>query len=174
MAITSNSKKLMKDGFFRMKTVFICSPYRGNVAENEKKAIAYSKQAAKAGYVPVAPHLLLTQFLNDRNPEERIQGLTMGQELLKRCDEIWVYGPNISQGMKYEIETAKELGKPFRLFHENGQTINPDTMEIDDRVEPLFALQCSGHKVRYAGEKNPKATSAKDSVWSKFPSMFLE
>ena len=43
--------------------------------------------------------------------EERIQGLTMGQEILKRCDEIWVYGPNISQGMKYEIETAKELGK---------------------------------------------------------------
>ena len=93
-----------------MKTVFICSPYRGNVAENEKKALAYSKQAAKADYVPIAPHLLLTQFLNDRNPDERIQGLTMGQELLKRCDEIWVYGPNISQGMKYEIEMVKSLG----------------------------------------------------------------
>ncbi|WP_065428355.1 DUF4406 domain-containing protein [Streptococcus constellatus] len=174
MAINSNSKKLMKDGIFRMKTVFICSPYRGNVAENEKKAIAYSKQAAKAGYVPLAPHLLLTQFLNDKNPDERIQGLTMGQELLKRCDEIWVYGPNISQGMKYEIETAKELGKLFRLFHENGQPINPHTMEIDDRVEPLFALQCSGYKVRYAGEKPSKVTNTKDSVWSKFPSMFLE
>ena len=98
----------------------------------------------------------------------------MGQELLKRCDEIWVYGPNISQGMKYEIETAKELGKPFRLFHENGQPINQHTMEIDDRVEPLFALQCSGYKVRYAGEKPSKVTNTKDSVWSKFPSMFLE
>ena len=52
-----------------MKTVFICSPYRGNVAENEKKAIAYSKQASKAGYVPLAPHLLLTHLLNDRNSE---------------------------------------------------------------------------------------------------------
>lgn len=155
-----------------MKTVFICSPYRGNVIENEKKAIAYSKQATKAGYVPLAPHLLLTRFLNDQNPDERIQGLTMGQELLKRCDEIWVYGPTISQGMKYEIDTAKELGRPFRLFHENGQPINPYTMDIDDRVESLFAIQCSGHKVRYAGEGAQRST--KESVWSKFPSMFLE
>lgn len=155
-----------------MKTVFICSPYRGNVVENEKKAIAYSKQATKAGYVPLAPHLLLTRFLNDQNPDERIQGLTMGQKLLKRCDEIWVYGPTISQGMKYEIDTAKELGKPFRLFHENGQPINPYTMDIDDRVESLFAIQCSGHKVRYAGEGTQRRT--KESVWSKFPSMFLE
>ena len=155
-----------------MKTVFICSPDRGNVLENEKKAIAYSKQANKAGYVPLAPHLLLTRFLNDQNPDERIQGLTMGQELLKRCDEIWVYGPTISQGMKYEIDTAKELGKPFRLFHENGQPINPHTMDIDDRVESLFAIQCSGHKVRYAGEGTQRST--KESVWSKFPSMFLE
>ena len=155
-----------------MKTVFICSPYRGNVVENEKKAIAYSKQANKAGYVPLAPHLLLTRFLNDQNPDERIQGLTMGQELLKRCDEIWVYGPTISQGMKYEIDTAKELWKPFRLFHENGQPINPHTMDIDDRVESLFAIQCSGHKVRYAGEGTQRST--KESVWSKFPSMFLE
>ncbi|MGT2809679.1 DUF7768 domain-containing protein [Streptococcus intermedius] len=155
-----------------MKTVFICSPYRGNVVENEKKAIAYSKQAAKAGYVPLAPHLLLTRFLNDQNPDERIQALTMGQELLKRCDEIWVYGPTISQGMKYEIDTAKELGKPFRLFHENGQPINPHTMDIDDRVESLFAIQCSGHKVRYVGKGTQRST--KESVWSKFPSMFLE
>ena len=162
----------MKDGLFRMKTVFICSPYRGNVVENEKKAIAYSKQAAKAGYVPLTPHLLLTRFLNDQNPDERIQALTMGQELLKRCDEIWVYGPTISQGMKYEIDTAKELGKPFRLFHENGQPINPHTMDIDDRVESLFAIQCSGHKVRYVGEGTQRST--KESVWSKFPSMFLE
>ena len=155
-----------------MKTVFICSPYRGNVVENEKKAIAYSKQANKAGYVPLAPHLLLTRFLNDQNPDERIQGLPLGQELLKRCDEIWVYGPTISQGMKYEIDTAKELGKPFRLFHENGQPINPHAMDIDDRVESLFAIQCSGHKVRYAGEGTQRST--KESVWSKFPSMFLE
>ena len=140
-----------------MKTVFICSPYRGNVVENEKKAIAYSKQAAKAGYVPLAPHLLLTRFLNDQNPDERIQALTMGQELLKRCDEIWVYGPTISQG---------------RLFHENGQPINPHTMDIDDRVESLFAIQCSGHKVRYVGKGTQRST--KESVWSKFPSMFLE
>lgn len=155
-----------------MKTVFICSRYRGNVVENEKKAIAYSKQASKAGYVPLAPHLLLTRFLNDQNPDERIQSLTMGQELLKRCDEIWVYGPAIPQGMKYEIDAAKELGKPFRLFHENGQPINPYTMDIDDRVESLFAIQCSGHKVRYAGEGTQRST--KESVWSKFPSMFLE
>ncbi|WP_244912640.1 DUF4406 domain-containing protein [Streptococcus acidominimus] len=143
--------------------------------ENQKKARSYSRQAIHKGCVPIAPHLLLTQFLDDHNPDERIVGLTMGQELLKRCDEIWVFGPKISDGMKFEIDTAKRLGKSFRLFHEDGQPIVPRTMEIDDRVNFRFASVCGGHDVIYAGERASKQpTPTKKSPWSFFTSMLLD
>ena len=38
-------------------------------------------------------------------------------ELLSRCDEVWVAEDfGISQGMEYEIQTAKKLGIPVRYF----------------------------------------------------------
>ncbi len=35
--------------------------------------------------------------------------MDMGLELLKLCDEVWVFGDKISEGMKKEIEFAKKL-----------------------------------------------------------------
>ena len=37
--------------------------------------------------------------------------MDMGLELLKLCDEVWVFGDKISEGMKKEIEFAKSLPK---------------------------------------------------------------
>lgn len=138
-----------------MTIVLICSPYRGRIADNEEKARRYSRLAVDRGCVPLAPHLLFPQFLDDKNPDERVMALTMSREVLARCDEIWVFGPVISKGMAYEISLAKELGVPFRLFHEDGQAIDPETMGIDDRVEPSFVATCRGYQVVYAGEKRP-------------------
>ena len=150
-----------------MKTVFICSPYRGRVAENEKKARGYCREVTKQGFIPLATHLLFPQFLDDNNPDDRIKGLTMSREVLKRCDEIWVFGPVISKGMSYEISAAKEYGIPFRLFYENGQTINPRTMDIDDRVERTFASHCSGNKVVYAEDSHSRFQEKESSFWDK-------
>lgn len=47
--------------------VYICSPYAGNVSENIENARKYSRFAVDKGYIPVAPHLLFPQFLNDNN-----------------------------------------------------------------------------------------------------------
>lgn len=56
--------------------------------------------------IPLAPHTIFTQYLNDAVPEQREQGLRMGHELLERCDELWVMGDTISRGMKDEIGLA--------------------------------------------------------------------
>lgn len=150
-----------------MKTVFICSPYRGRIAENEAKARSYCRKAVKEGFTPLASHLLFPQFMDDTNPDDRIKGLTMSREVLKRCDEIWVFGSVISKGMAFEIDVAKELGIPFRLFYENGQPINPRTMAIDDRVERNFMLHCSGHNVVYAQEEKRPLPEKESSFWNK-------
>ena len=38
--------------------------------------------------------------------------------LLLECSELWVFGTVISEGMKQEIEWAKEAGIPIRCFDE--------------------------------------------------------
>ena len=54
--------------------VYICSPYAGDVSKNVENARNYSRFAVDKGYIPVAPHLLFPQFLNDNNTKERQLG----------------------------------------------------------------------------------------------------
>lgn len=129
-----------------MKRVFICSPYRDDVERNVKAARKHARMAAIIGYCPIAPHLLFPQFLNDRDPEERIMGITLGVEQMKMCDEVWVFGSRISNGMGFELEKAKELGIPVRLYDNDGNRINPATMMIDDRISEEYRNAIRGLK----------------------------
>ncbi len=105
---------------FTGKKVFICSPFRpqGETREerekdwnrNVERAQRACKYAVDNGYLSYAPHLYFPQFLSDGNPDERKAGLLMGLTWLVRCDELWVIGYRISEGMKQEIEKAEELG----------------------------------------------------------------
>ena len=71
---------------------------------------------AGTGVIPVAPHLLYPQFLEDSDPAERNLGLRAGLELLSRCEEMWVFGEEISPGMSREIQFAQERGIPIRQW----------------------------------------------------------
>lgn len=97
-----------------MKLIYICSPYAGNIEENIRFAIAACRYAMKQGCTPIAPHLLYPQFLNDAVPMERKAGIQMGLRILAVCDELWVCGLYISEGMEKEIAEAKRLGIPVR------------------------------------------------------------
>lgn len=104
-----------------MKKVFISSPYRGDVETNTEKACAYSRTVYEDGSIPIAPHLLFPQFLNENNEEERASGITMGLELMLDCDEVWVFG-TATEGMEQEIRFAVEHGKHvyFQKLPEGG------------------------------------------------------
>lgn len=92
--------------------VYICSPYRGNTAANERRAREYCRKAYDAGYLPIAPHLLFPQFLNEDVPEERENGLEMAKALLRRCRSIAICGSTITDGMMEEIMLANKLNLP--------------------------------------------------------------
>lgn len=62
--------------------VYICSPYAGDVENNTAAARRYSRFAVEAGYIPIAPHLLFPQFLDDKKPKERELGLFFGNAIL--------------------------------------------------------------------------------------------
>lgn len=123
-----------------MKLVYICSPLRGAIEENIKKAHRYCEYAAGCDVIPLAPHTIFTAYLQDTIPEQRVQGLKMGLELLKRCDEIWVCGDKISQGMQGEIDLATKLHIPtiYVLGHHIEERLkirqNSKALSIDDCI----------------------------------------
>lgn len=103
--------------------VYICSPYAGDVEKNVKAAQSYSRFAADKGYIPVAPHLLFPQFLNDADPAERTLGLLFGNALMSKCSEVWVFGSTISAGMEAEIKRARWKNYYLRTFTENCEEV---------------------------------------------------
>lgn len=103
--------------------VYICSPYSGDTEVNTEAARRYSRFAVDSGYIPIAPHLLFTQFLDDDKPIERRLGLFFGNVMMSKCSEVWVFGNNISDGMKDEIERAKRKNYRLRYFTENFQEV---------------------------------------------------
>ena len=96
--------------------VYVCSPFSGDVEKNVANARRYSRFAVERGYIPIAPHLLFPQFLNDKNPLERELGLHFGNALMSHCSEVWVFGETISAGMDAEIRRAKRKNYKLRYF----------------------------------------------------------
>lgn len=85
------------------KLIFISSPYRGKVQENVAMAKDLCRYVMGEGHIPVAPHLFFPQFLDDL-------------EMLARCDELWLFGGKITDGMRLEMEEAIKLGKPMSVL----------------------------------------------------------
>lgn len=98
--------------------VYICSPFAGNIEANVADARRYSRFAVDEGYIPIAPHLLFPQFLNDADPQERELELFFGNALMSKCSEVWVFGSRISSGMEAEINRAKWKNYHLRYFSE--------------------------------------------------------
>lgn len=96
--------------------MYICSPYAGDTENNTAAARRYSRFAVEAGYIPIAPHLLFPQFLDDNNPTERELGLFFGNAIMSKCAEMWVFGDRISEGMEAEIKRATWKGHRIRYF----------------------------------------------------------
>lgn len=97
--------------------VYICSPYAGDVEKNTFRARAFSRFAVEKKYIPIAPHLLCPQYLDEET--ERWLGLKIGIVFMGKCEEVWVFGDVISEGMEAEIEKAKRMRKKIRYFTED-------------------------------------------------------
>lgn len=103
--------------------VYICSPFSGDVDGNIAAAQRYSRFAVGKGYIPIAPHLLFPQFLDDESPKERQLGLFFGNALMSKCSEVWVFGRIISAGMAAEIKRAKRKNYRLRYFTERCEEV---------------------------------------------------
>lgn len=97
--------------------VYICSPYRGDPERNAEKTRGYSRFAVDQGMIPLAPYLLLPQYMKEEKERDLI--LFMDLVLLGKCSEVWVFGSEITDGMKLEIGKAKKRRMTVRYFTED-------------------------------------------------------
>lgn len=119
-------KKMQAPGFIRrfpLPLVYICSPYAGDVEKNVEKAKQYCRFAIANYCIPIAPHLFFPAFLRDEVESERKIGMYCATCLLDKCSEVWIFGSELTDGMKQEIWRAKMRGKEFRMFTENMKEI---------------------------------------------------
>ena len=113
--------------------IYICSPYRPTSEDEKARGIeleANVKRACDAcrllvtmGYMPLAAHLYFPRFLDDDDPKERKEGMSLGMEWLEYASELWVFGNIISEGMAEEIAFAKRMGIPVRCMAEPGEVV---------------------------------------------------
>ena len=96
--------------------VYICSAFSGDVEGNTKKARAYSRFAVVQGAIPIAPHLLLPQFMKEET--ERELAMFMDIAILSKCKELWVFG-NPTAGMQSEIAYAERKKMTIKYFSED-------------------------------------------------------
>lgn len=65
------------------------------------------------GAVPVNPFNAFGYYLYELVERDLVRNAN--NNLIKRCDELWVFG-EISNGVLAEIQLCKNLGKPIRYF----------------------------------------------------------
>ena len=104
--------------------VYVCSPYSGDSEANTEKARRYCRFAVDSGAIPVAPHLFLPQFMSEKT--ERELAMFMNMVFLGRCEELWVFGDRVTEGMAAEIEKAKKRQMTIRYFTEECKETKDD------------------------------------------------
>ena len=103
--------------------VFICSPFANDIEGNTERTRKYCIFAVEQQAIPLAPHLLYPQFMDEHDPNSRKLGLFFGQVLLGKCQELWVFGDTVSEGMSYEIRKAQKHNMPIRHFNEDCEEV---------------------------------------------------
>lgn len=95
------------------KKVYICASMDGDSAEVPERIKAYVKYALKCGAAPVAPHFYLQSILPDTTDNAEILR-SASRSLLWYCDEMWVFGDEITEAMASDQQFCKEFHIPIR------------------------------------------------------------
>lgn len=99
----------------KLKTVYPAHPISGDVEGNLARVRAIVRELHfTPGIMPVAPYVADCGILDDSILTEREMGMKTVEEYFRRgmIDEVWLYGPKISAGMKNEILLAWDYGLP--------------------------------------------------------------
>ena len=133
-----------------MDKIYICSPYRGDVKENVRRARQYCFCSMIDG-IPIAPHLYSTQFLHDACESDRDRGISWGLQLLAEC--------NACVDNVYRIWEEHADTKATQLvFCDLSTPKNDGTFNVyDDMREKLIARGIPAEQIRFIHEATTDA-----------------
>jgi hypothetical protein len=93
------------------------------------------------GVIPINPFMAFGYFLGERTDRDAVR--RANDALVLRCDELWVFGRDLANGVLQEIALAADARKPIRFF------------SIDDRPERIEELHVEA--LRFEDEVRNKA-----------------
>lgn len=128
-----------------MKKVYICAPLGGDVKANLERVKRYTRYALMCGTAPVVSHFYAL-CLDDNKQEEREIGLAAGLGMLWFCDELWVFGDEITEGMRNEINFCKNLNIRMKRINEKDIPVTSKLIPIvilKGSVNPNFLRFCT-------------------------------
>lgn len=89
------------------KLAFITALLNDNAYEVKEEAAKYLRQIYYAGFSPICPKLIYSDFLKDSVPQEYKDKCDMALEFLRRCSLMLVCGGGVDEQVKTDITTAK-------------------------------------------------------------------
>ena len=95
-----------------------------------------SKYVLEQNAVPLNPFMVFDYFLLDSVDRDLVrQG---NNNLVKRSDEIWVFG-SVSNGVLAEIELARKMNKPVKYFQISDKQditqVNINEVELEEDIK---------------------------------------
>jgi hypothetical protein len=99
------------------------------------------------GAVPVNPFRLYEYFLSDRVDRDVIR--QANNNLIRKCDELWVFGDTIADGVLFEILYAKRLSMPVKFFSVDSRAdlieeISVNELKFEEEVYTATGLKHKG------------------------------
>ena len=94
------------------KRVYVCHPFAGDQFRNIERVREISMELLDEGVLPIAVHLYLPQLIDETTGREFALQLCL--EMLTICDEVRVFGDEVTAGMEMEIREANRLGIPVK------------------------------------------------------------
>ncbi|MBU5688289.1 MAG: hypothetical protein QW350_04740 [Candidatus Aenigmatarchaeota archaeon] len=114
--------------------------FTAHSSKNSHLSMQICKFVFENGHIPVNLFNLYGYFMFDLIDKQKI--FLANNELIKRSDELWVFG-EITEGVFIEIELTKKLGKPIKYFDiiTNSpfqvKEIKEDEVKINDNLNIL-------------------------------------
>ena len=90
------------------RKVYVSAPLGEDWDEDIENAAKYYEFTLQSECVPVGPHAYATMFgLNEASEIKRLR--QAGMSLIWFCDEIWVFGEQITESMQEEISFGRNM-----------------------------------------------------------------
>lgn len=125
-----------------MKLVMVVTKLTGNEDNDRARAQEYCRYAAHKGVIPVSPYLNFRGMFLDElgGAVEHV----LAARLVKRVDEIWVFGNETDEEKQNRIEEAcREYGGRAKYFdaREIGEDLLLCTMFSEELIEKLEEME---------------------------------